>query len=378
MAGSSSRTTALQRRLGDTAVERLKDFARREWFLTALLLLYLVLVLHDPTLPGRTPGLVDWRSLVLITSLILLSKGLELSGVFTRLSIRLISLSGGSERKLMLLLIPIIALSSAVIMNDTAMLVFIPLVVITARLAGINTARAVTISAIAANVGSALTPIGNPQNIIIWNAYGISFLGFVRAMLLPVGIWLAILLLFTLTIREGPVSIGGLPPVAVKRRLFVASLGLLVSDVILAEAGRGLWTLPLTLVVLLIAGREALLGFDWALVLTFAFIFIDFSEIAGLLSGLTLPTGGLGLFLASAGLSQLISNVPATVVLLTSRPDWLPLALGVNIGGTGIIVGSLANLIAVRIAGIGMRDFHRFSIPYFLLALGVSILIILL
>ncbi|NJE02855.1 anion transporter [Thermococcus sp. MV11] len=356
----------------------MKDFARREWFLTALLLLYLVLVLHDPTLPGRTPGLVDWRSLALITSLILVSKGLELSGVFTRLSIRLISLSGGSERKLMLLFIPIIALSSAVIMNDTAMLVFIPLVVITARLAGINTARAVTLSAIAANVGSALTPIGNPQNIIIWNAYGISFLGFVRAMLLPVGIWLAVLLLFTLTIREGPVSIGRLPPVAVKRRLFVASLGLLVSDVILAEAGRGLWTLPLTLFVLLIAGREALLGFDWALVLTFAFIFIDFSEIAGLLSGLTLPAGGLGLFLASAGLSQLISNVPATVVFLTSRPDWLPLALGVNIGGTGIIVGSLANLIALRISGIGMADFHRFSIPYFLLALGVSILIILL
>jgi len=378
MAGSSSRTTALQRRLGDTAVERLKDFARREWFLTALLLLYLVLVLHDPTLPSRTPGLVDWRSLALITSLILVSKGLELSGVFTRLSIRLISLSGGSERKLMLLLIPIIALSSAVIMNDTAMLVFIPLVVITARLAGINTARAVTLSAIAANVGSALTPIGNPQNIIIWNAYGISFLGFVRAMLPPVGIWLAVLLLFTLTIREGPVSIGGLPPVAVKRRLFVASLGLLVSDVILAEAGRGLWTLPLTLFVLLIAGREALLGFDWALVLTFAFIFVDFSEIAGLLSDLTLPRGGLGLFLASAGLSQLISNVPATVVLLTSRPDWLPLALGVNIGGTGIIVGSLANLIALRISGIGMADFHRFSIPYFLVALGVSGLMLLL
>ncbi|WP_226996616.1 SLC13 family permease [Thermococcus sp. 5-4] len=379
MARSSSRITALQRRLGDTAFERLKGFVRREWFLTVLLVLYLVLVLNDPSLPGRTPDLVDWRSLALITSLILVSKGLELSGIFTRLSIGLISLSGGSERKLMLLLIPIIALSSAVIMNDTAMLVFIPLVVITARLAGINTARAVTLSAIAANVGSALTPIGNPQNIIIWNTYGLSFLGFVGAMLLPVTLWLVLIVLFTLTIRERPISIERLPPVAIKTRLFAASLFLLIGDILLAETGRPLWTLPLTLLVLLILGREALLGFDWALVLTFAFIFVDFGEVARLISGSSwLPSGGLVLLLASAGLSQLISNVPATVVFIGSRPEWLPLALGVNLGGTGIIIGSLANLIALRISGIGIRDFHRFSIPYFLMALVVSILIFLL
>ncbi|WP_232461001.1 SLC13 family permease [Thermococcus radiotolerans] len=379
MARSSSRITALQRRLGDTAFERLKGFVRREWFLTVLLVLYLVLVLNDPSLPDRTPNLVDWRSLALITSLILVSKGLELSGIFTRLSIGLISLSGGSERKLMLLLIPIIALSSAVIMNDTAMLVFIPLVVITARLAGINTARAVTLSAIAANVGSALTPIGNPQNIIIWNTYGLSFLGFVGAMLLPVTLWLVLIVLFTLTIRERPISIERLPPVAIKTRLFAASLFLLIGDILLTETGRPLWTLPLTLLVLLILGREALLGFDWALVLTFAFIFVDFGEVARLISGSSwLPSGGLVLLLASAGLSQLISNVPATVVFIGSRPEWFPLALGVNLGGTGIIIGSLANLIALRISGIGIRDFHRFSIPYFLVALVVSILIFLL
>ncbi|ASJ13904.1 anion transporter [Thermococcus radiotolerans] len=344
-----------------------------------LLVLYLVLVLNDPSLPDRTPNLVDWRSLALITSLILVSKGLELSGIFTRLSIGLISLSGGSERKLMLLLIPIIALSSAVIMNDTAMLVFIPLVVITARLAGINTARAVTLSAIAANVGSALTPIGNPQNIIIWNTYGLSFLGFVGAMLLPVTLWLVLIVLFTLTIRERPISIERLPPVAIKTRLFAASLFLLIGDILLTETGRPLWTLPLTLLVLLILGREALLGFDWALVLTFAFIFVDFGEVARLISGSSwLPSGGLVLLLASAGLSQLISNVPATVVFIGSRPEWFPLALGVNLGGTGIIIGSLANLIALRISGIGIRDFHRFSIPYFLVALVVSILIFLL
>ncbi|QDA31369.1 anion transporter [Thermococcus indicus] len=377
MAESSFRITDLQRRSGDTASERLKSFARREWFLTALIVLYLVLLINDRSLLVRTPSLIDWESLALITSLVLVSKGLELSGAFTRLSLGLIGLSGGSERRLMLLLIPLIALSSAVIMNDTAMLVFIPLVVITARLAGINTARAVTLSAIAANVGSSLTPIGNPQNIIIWNAYGISFVGFVTQMLPFVLLWLVILLLFTLTVQRKRLSVGELPPVAIRKGLLISSASLLVVNVALAETGNSLWTLPLTLAVLLVFGREALLGFDWALVLTFAFIFIDFGEIARLISSSAmLPSGGLALFLASAGLSQLISNVPATVVFLGSKPEWLPLALGVNLGGTGIIVGSLANLIALRISGIGIKDFHRYSVPYFLAILTVSIVLL--
>ncbi|CAD5244412.1 SLC13 family permease [Thermococcus camini] len=378
MGMKSSRITALQRRFTDTAVDRLEDFIKREWFLSLLLVLYIVLTLNDPSLLRRTPSLIDWESLTLITSLILVSKGLELSGIFTRLSIRLISLSGGSERKLMLLLIPTVALSSAVIMNDTAMLVFIPLVVITSRLAGIDTARAVTLSAIAANVGSSLTPIGNPQNIMIWNAYGLSFVEFTGAMLPFVLLWLVIILLSILILREKPLTLEKLPPMAVNGRLLLASSFLLITDVLLAETGNPLWTLPLTLVVLLALGREALLGFDWALVLAFALIFADFGEIARLISGYGFPSGGLALFLASAGLSQLISNVPATVLFLGSKPEWLPLALGVNLGGTGMIIGSLANLIALRISGIGMRDFHRYSIPYFLIALGISILILLL
>ena len=140
---------------------------KREWFLTALLALYLVLFSLDHKLLARTPFLVDWKSLSLITALILTSKGLELSGVFSRLAPKLVELSHGSERRLVLYLVPIVVTSSAIIMNDTAMLVFVPLVIATADIARINVSRAVTMLAIAANVGSALTPIGNPQNIII-------------------------------------------------------------------------------------------------------------------------------------------------------------------------------------------------------------------
>ncbi|WP_457751627.1 SLC13 family permease [Thermococcus sp.] len=359
----------------------MRDFIEREWFLVSLLVLYLVLALVDRSFVPRTPSLVDWGSLSLITALILTSKGLELSGIFSRLAPKLVEKANGSERRLIFYMLPVIALSSAIIMNDTAMLVFIPLVVATADLAGINVARAVTLSAIAANVGSALTPIGNPQNIIIWRHYRIPFWIFTLHMLPFVVLWVFLLLLFAFSIKEKRIEIKTLPSVALHTRLLVASVFLLMLNVILAESGFHWLTLPVTFLVLMLVGQEAIWGFDWALVLTFALIFTDFNELAHLLENLNLqlPSVGLGLTLGSAFLSQIVSNVPATVLFTSSsHPEWLPLTVGVNVGGTGIIVGSIANLIAVRIAGISLKDFHRYSIPYFLSALVVSIFMLLL
>ncbi|WP_367883408.1 transporter permease [Thermococcus peptonophilus] len=102
-------------------------------------------------------------------------------------------------------------------------------------------------------------------------------------------------------------------------------------------------------------------------------------EIARVLSSarISFPDSGLGLFITSALLSQIVSNVPATVLLLGGR-DWISLAVGVNIGGTGLIIGSLANLIAVRIGGDvgGIREFHRYSLPFLMITAALSALIL--
>ncbi|KUH34523.1 carboxylate transporter [Thermococcus celericrescens] len=359
------------------AYEGVRNFLKREWFLSALVILYLALLLRDGSLLRRTPGLVDWGSLYLIGSLILVSRGLELSGIFTRLSCRLLSLSGGSERRLAFILLPTIAISSTVIMNDTAMLIFIPLILTLSRISGKDLSGLVILSSMAANVGSALTPIGNPQNVIIWNHYGIPFHSFVLRMLPFVFTWLLLLLLFAYFIFKGEIKQRELPPVSVHKSLLWASIILLAVDLILAQEGKALWTFPITLGVLLLIGRKVPLAVDWTLLLTFAFIFADFGEIALILSssGVFFPHPGLGLFLTSAFLSQLVSNVPATVLLLGGS-EWLPLAAGVNVGGTGLIIGSLANLIAVRIARVGIKEFHRYSVPYFLLVTLLSLLIL--
>ncbi|NJE10489.1 SLC13 family permease [Thermococcus sp. MAR1] len=342
--------------------------------------LYLVLALIDRSLPGRTPVLIDWGSLSLITALIITSKGLEISGIFSRLAPVLVRISGGSGRRLFFFLLPSIAFSSAVIMNDTAMLVFIPLVVAVSEFSELDGGRAVALSAIAANVGSSLTPVGNPQNVIIWREYGIGFVTFIIHMLPFVLLWMGILFVLVIFLPDENISPKPLPPISTRWDLLIASTLVLGMNIYLGETGRDITSLVITLMIFLIVDRRILWSFDWALVLTFALIFADFNEVSHLISGSArmFPGEGFKLLLASAGLSQLISNVPATVLFLGSKPEWLPLALGVNLGGTGMIIGSLANLIALRISGIGMRDFHRYSIPYFLIALGISILILLL
>ncbi|MDV3104579.1 SLC13 family permease [Thermococcus waiotapuensis] len=358
-------------------VNRLREFIKREWFLSSLFVLYIALLLRDGSLLERTPDLIDWGGLALITSLILVSKGLELSGAFAELSILVINLSRGSEKRLALILLPTIALSSAIIMNDTAMLIFIPFIVALSRLIERDTAALVIFSAIAANVGSSLTPIGNPQNIIIWRRYGVPFQDFIAYMLPFVLLWLILLLLFAFVTFRGSLPERKLQAVKVRESLLWSSLFLLIINIVLAREERALWTLPLTVVILSLVGKDVLLSFDWALVLTFAFIFVDFGELSGIMASLGLhpPSSEIGLFLFSALLSQVVSNVPATV-LLFSAENWGPLAVGVNAGGTGFMVGSLANLIAIRIARVSIGKFHRYSVPYFLLILLLSALLL--
>jgi len=358
-------------------------YVKRELFLALLLLLYVLLLIVNNSLLGRTLKLIDYESLSAIISFFILSRGLELSGVFTRIAPYIIQLSDGDERRFLFIMIVIVSLSSSLIMNDTAMFVFIPLIMTMSKIAEIDVKKAVSLTAIAANVGSALTPIGNPQNIIMWRVYRISVHEFILTMLPYVSIWVFVLLLF--------VFIGGskkqfrvftMPDVKLNKALMFSSATLFFVDVVLIQLGHALWALPLTLAILVIVERRVLLSIDIALILTFAFIFIDFKELSTLMQAFNiLPSlkSSITVVLLSTGLSQLISNVPATVVLISAgKPEWLPLALGVNLGGTGIVIGSLANLIALRISGIRIRDFHRFSIPYFLIALGFSFLILLL
>lgn len=81
------------------------------------------------------------------------------------------------------------------------------------------------------------------------------------------------------------------------------------------------------------------------------------------------------MFVFSALLSQAISNVPATITLLGHVSSWLPLALGVNIVSVGLVTGSMANLITLRLAGLDINKFYRYFIPFFAALLALFLLL---
>ncbi len=314
----------------------------------------------------------------MIVSLFVVSRGLELSGIFGRFANAIVRISGDSEFKLLSLLVLIVSLSSAVIMNDTAMFVFVPFVLTISKIAEIDLPKAVTSIALAANIGSALTPIGNPQNIIIWRTFKIPLSEFVRSMFPYVLLWMILLMFFVwIGSRRRKLKVSPMPRIKIKTGLMVCSALLLILNVALAERDLAYVGFLLTLLVMSLIGREALYSLDIALVAVFALIFVDFKEMSSLLFGyIRFERSATSVILLSAGLSQLISNVPATVMLVSQRFPWLPLAVGVNIGGTGIVIGSLANFIATRISGISLKEFHKYSLPYFLVALSLTLTMI--
>ena len=114
--------------------------------------------------------------------------------------------------------------------------------------------------------------------------------------------------------------------------------------------------------------RDVLIKTDWLLLLTFVVIFIDFhilGDFAGILK--------CDVILLSVIVSQLISNVPASVFVSKFSHNWLAIAYGVNVGGNDLVVSSLANLIALRMTNKRKAwiNFHKYSLPYLLISCGM-------
>ncbi|MBQ6851409.1 MAG: citrate transporter [Oscillospiraceae bacterium] len=258
-----------------------------------------------------------------------------------------------NARMSILALVYITFIGSMLIANDMALLTFLPLGLYVLTSTGKHRYMAFTfiMQNIAANLGGMLTPFGNPQNLYLYTKFEIPNGEFIQIMLPP--FVLAVLLITLcciifvkpepLTLKDEPFS---LP--AGKTTVYLLLFALAIAIVF---RGISYW-LGLIIIpgVLLFMDREALKMVDYPLLLTFVFFFIFSGNMARIdavreLFSMLLEKNTL---LFSVLSCQVISNVPSAILLSQFTGNYKDLLLGVNIGGVGTLIASLASLITFR------------------------------
>ncbi|MCD6324105.1 MAG: hypothetical protein J7L55_03245, partial [Desulfurococcales archaeon] len=316
-------------------------------------------------------------SLLAVFRRFIVSRGLELSGAFSRVAGGLVRKFGGRPRTLIYLLMISSAGTAAVLMNDASLFIYAPLGVAIGRVMEVDEVGLAAFLAMSANVGSSLTPIGNPQNAVMWLHYSLGIHEFVAGMAPYVVIWFAALLAYA-HLRNPLKSWGEVsppPPIKVNRKLLTLYVALLVGGVAAIQLGFSTYALLAVAAISLVLGREALLSLDYRLILTFILIFADFTYASKVLDPYLTALSGWGdlaVYAGSLTLSQVVSNVPATLMLVNSVGNWVPLAVGVNAGGVGTVVSSLANVIAARLTYTSYRDMQARMLPYFAVIAALS------
>jgi len=350
---------------------------RRDRLLHALFVAGLLLMLVSPLPWRQLSGSIDYATLATLAGLMVLTKGIEDSGYLDHLGVSIVARLR-HERSLALFLVAAAAALSTVLTNDIALFIVVPLTVGLSGVASLPIGRLVVFEALAVNAGSMLTPIGNPQNILLWQKSGLSFAGFTLQMA-PLASGIVVLLL-ALTVWAFPAKTIAATTRerwhAYSRGLLGACAALYLVFLLLLDLGYPGYALLMVLVGALLAFRSVLIDVDWSLIAVFALMFVDIRLLTGLpllrdLLDQLAHLQGAGLLLTGVAASQLISNVPAAILLTEYSREYRLIAYAVNIGGFGFALGSLANLIALRMAGTPgiWRTFHRVSVPFLLVVM---------
>jgi Na+/H+ antiporter NhaD/arsenite permease-like protein len=352
-----------------------RKLLQAEWLLLSFAALAIALALLDPQPLAKYRQWLQLPTLAGLMGLLIAIQGIRDSGLVQHAAAAVVA-RAHSLRSLGLLLVTATALLSMVLTNDVSLFLIVPLTLAIGGISNLPVLRMVVLEALAVNAGSTLSPIGNPQNLLLWQHSSLRFPQFVLAML-PVALVMFVLVAAFAWLwlprdraELSPDRIDGQPA---SRRLGIWSMLALAGMVLLMEYHQAPLAAMLLLVLFALLARSSLARIDWLLLLTFAAIFLGLSHFAELplvRQALDRLDFGQPLTLYASGIvaSQLISNVPATVLLLDRTPDALALAVAVNVGGFGVAIGSLANLIALRLAKQphGLRLLHLVSIPFLL------------
>ena len=334
-------------------------------------------------------GYFDWKTLTCLFCVLAVVCALKNISFFTVLAEKIVALFKNT-RACVLALAYITFLGSMLIANDMALLTFLPLGYFVLSSTGKTKYMAFTfiMQNVAANLGGMLTPFGNPQNLYLFTKFNIPTGEFISTMLPPFAISVALITLCCLVfVKKEPLEIESKKITLPKWRTVIYALLFTLSIVIVFRVIHFAFGLIIIPIALLFLDRKALKDVDYCLLFTFVAFFI----FAGNMSRITLVQNlfeGLlnkNTLLVSICSCQVISNVPSAILLSQFTGNYTELLLGVNIGGVGTLISSLASLITFREYSKHNPDkvkryvlqFSAFNFGFLFLLTGVQMLILL-
>ena len=347
---------------------RLKICLKKDVVLTIAILLALLssLFVHPDK---QYINYIDYRTLILLFCLMSVMAGLRKIKLFDRVAATLVSRCT-NEGQLIILLVVVVFFTSMIITNDVALLTFVPFTISVLNILPPNVKNRwmitlIVMETIAANLGSMLTPVGNPQNLYLYNVSGMSMGGFLLIML-PYSVLSMVMLIIWIIIRcnsrstniDRNIKLGDIrntnSEIAYNSRdkriigmyffLFILCLMTVVKIIPFYI------TFVILLVCILIFDRDTLKNVDYSLIFTFTGFFIFIGNIGRIpvfrdflqevISGKEMITAVL--------CSQIMSNVPAALLLTGFTDNIRMLIIGTNLGGLGTLIASMASLISFK------------------------------
>lgn len=328
-------------------------------------------------------GYIDFRSLGILWGLMVIIQGFKENSVFDRIAGFLLSKVTKSWQ-LSAMLIFMCFFGSMLITNDVALITFVPFALMILHDCGREDMMipTVVLQTVAANLGSMLTPIGNPQNLYLYGLTGMSLIGFIKIML-PFSLVSAVLLVLSLLIIPGREKSLGKNDRSSITSHFGSRRQIIIYAVLFAIALLTVvrilpWYVFAIIVLIIVGGMDYKILFraDYILLLTFIGFFIftgNMGRIEVISSFLEKVLIGRE-FAISVALSQVISNVPATLMLSGFTSDYTSLLIGVNVGGLGTLIASMASLISYKAYS---KEYQEKSGKYLLFFTAVNVVFLI-
>lgn len=335
---------------------KLLKFIRSEIVLFISAVLAVVSVFIIP--PDREyAGYINYKTICILFALMAVMEGFKKTGVFSTVSGILLERAKGI-RTVVLILVYLCFFLSMFITNDVSLITFVPLSIAVLSMAGESVKKrllvpVIVIQTVAANLGSMLFPMGNPQNLYLYGISGMKLWKFILLLLPYTGIAFAVITLWSVFICKNFSSEIKIPQT--ERNLSLRQINIysgLFVICVLSVAGIVHYIVAMVFVVavILICDRKIFRTIDYSLLLTFIFLFVFIGNMGrvdavdNFLKGITNGNE----FIVSVLASQIISNVPCAILLSGFTDNYQALIAGTNIGGLGTLIASMASLISFK------------------------------